>query len=78
MQGTKFGTSSQGRQRISSDLTKLWFVDDAENWNNVQILRLRNELGDDPNIIQHAFSVCNTHHATEEVDLTRLSGMVKP
>jgi hypothetical protein len=60
----------QSCQLVPPDECHVRFIDDAEEWHNVLIFRLRDKLRDDPDIIQHAFSICDAHDAEEEVDFT--------
>lgn len=43
------------------------FVDDTEHGDEVAVLRLRNELSQDADVVEGAFGVGETHIAVEEV-----------
>lgn len=67
---------SQGGYLVLSDRVDQRLVDDTENGDDVLVLGLRDELGEDTNIIQHALSVRDTHRAIHEIDLTAFTGVV--
>lgn len=52
------------------------FVEHAKHYNDITVLRLRDELGDDPDVIQCPLCVCIAHGTKKEVGIPESPGMV--
>mgnify|MGYP007051645246 CR=1 FL=1 len=67
---------SQAAQGILADGGLQRLVEDAEHHNNILPLRLRDELGEDTDVVERALSVGVTHSAIEEVEFASLATVV--
>jgi len=66
----------QSQQRGLSDFRHTTFVHDTKDRDNILPLGLRDELGEDADIVQSALSVGHAHGASEEVDCPELATVV--
>jgi hypothetical protein len=55
---------------VSPDSVTQRLVYDAEHWNDILILGLRNELRENADIVERTLCVCHAHNAVEEIDFT--------
>ena len=51
-------------------------VSDTEHHNDVSVLGLGDELGEDADVVKRTLGVGNTHRAEEDVDLPQTAGVV--
>jgi hypothetical protein len=66
----------QAAQFRLADIRDARLVHDAEHHDDVAPLGLRDELGDDADVVQRALRVRHAHGAHHEVDLPCFAGMV--
>lgn len=53
-----------------------WFVCDTKHGHDTTIFGLRDELGNDTDVVQGALSVCQTHGSHKHVDIAKLAGVI--
>lgn len=66
----------QASDDIHTDVFGPRFVHDTEQGDNILVLILTNELGDNANVVQTTLSVRNAHDTGQEVDRAVLAGVV--
>ena len=61
-----------------TDVVQERLIEHAEHWNDRTPLWLRDELGDDTNVIEQPFRIGKTHDAAQPVHRAKLARMVVP
>jgi hypothetical protein len=64
------------RQVFKTNESSLGLIGDSENSDDIPILGLRYELGNNSNIIKRALGVCQTHNAVKNTDGPKTTGMI--
>jgi len=54
----------------------LGLISDTKHSDNTAVLRLRNELGDDPYVVKRTLGIGQTHRAVEDIDRTKTTGVI--
>ena len=60
----------------SATISRERFVENAEEGDDGSIFRLRDEFGEDANVVHRSLCVGGSHYSIHQVDLTHLSAMV--
>lgn len=63
---------------LLSDQTDKRFVDDTEDRDNVLVLRLADELSDNPDIVERALRIRKAHRSCHKVHVRQLARVVEP
>jgi hypothetical protein len=79
------GTRSKGPRRKDVQPSQLGqpngrdkcFVGESEDWDDVSVLWLGDELGDNANIVQGTLGIRYPHYSVQEIDLAVSSRMVE-